>query len=527
MARPIGRVVAVYGTRLIKVSVDSLQLGEVSRPGTYIKVPVGGVEVYGMVLGFNLVDEAYERIGRPSPIGGYEGLDLARNELNACLMGYRDERGVHRGVPILPRPGSEVYPLSDDEYKAIWSLGDVEVGRLLVNPSIPCKLDLNGLLTRHFAVLAMTGAGKSNLVAVLIARILEHYPRSRVLIIDAHSEYVELHRIASSMGLSSVIYCPRGYRLVEGAEDLEVPYWLLSLEELYSVIGLDSRATKQRLLFRSALKELRGEDLVDEPIYFDLGQLKTRLQSFKGRDASLDDLLLKLEDFRSNKDLEFIASPRRSLEEFNKVRAEAPSLVEASQRFAERFVEELLGRNLSIITLGGLPFEAQDVVVSATLRLLWRLMVKEKIERGSYRPTLIVLEEAHAYASRFRSTASREIISRIAREGRKFGVSLGVISQRPREVDESTLSQCGTLMALRTVNPSDQSYILETMEDVMKELVDSLASLETGEALIVGPALTFPSLVKAYDFSELYGVKLGGKDVDFERYWSEERRGVG
>ena len=443
---PIGRVVSVYGTRIVRISVESNLLNEVSRPGTYIKIPVNDISLYGLILGFSLIDEFYKRVGSPSRIEGYEGLDLSRNEVNACLVGYRDENGLHRGVILLPRPGSKVYMLSDDEYREIMSRGDINIGSLVVKPSIPVSIDMNGLLSRHFAILAMTGAGKSNLVALLLMRILEKYSKSRILLIDTHSEYLDLHSyVRDKLQLKSSVYCPREYKVVGFAEDLEVPYWLLSLEEMYSILNLDSKATKQRLILRAALKKLRGEDRVDEPVFFELKALNDIIER-DGRDRSADELKAKLDDFASNKDLKFISSPRASLSRFKELKDKLGDYINASYAFAREFMERLLGNNLSIIALGGLPFEAQDTVVSTILRLLWQFIVKERIERGVYYPTLIVIEEAHVYASGHRASSSREIISRIAREGRKFGISLGLVSQRPRELYEAVLSQCGNLM---------------------------------------------------------------------------------
>ena len=138
----------------------------------------------------------------------------------------------------------------------------------------------------------------------------------------------------------------------------------------------------------------------------------------------------------------------------------------------------------------------------------------------------MIIEEAHNYAPQGRWSPAKDIIERVAREGRKFGIGLGVVSQRPRELSQTLLAQCGTLIALRTANPRDQEYILSSMEDVMRETVEGLSSLATGEALVSGPAAPMPAIVKVHEFQSRFGVALGGKDIAWVEEWSRPPRPV-
>ncbi len=532
----IGRVIGVYGRNIVKISVPDHLLPEVARPGVYVKMAGadGSTTLYGMIVGFNMLDELYRRARIIEELEGYEEFRPARNEMTVHITGYLSGQTVSKGVPILPKPGEKVYLVSKEELQSIFDKGDVSIGVLSSSPNVEIKIDVNGMCTRHTAVLAMTGAGKSNTVAVLIASLLKHFKNPRIIIVDTHSEYIPLARISNNVR----VLAPKGKvtDLIKAQYQvdpipLEVPLWILGVEEIYNILGLDPRATKQRLYLRQALKTLRveryrekGYDLTaDDPIHFTLEELKIAVINAGGsgrtRDRSAEDLCLKIEDLSEERELYFMTRAEYLEDKFSDY-AKKTDEVKASFQVYGDFARSLLDPGLNIIALGGLSSEVQASIVSALLRALWRIAVEQRF-RGERVATLVVLEEAHIYAP-VGWSPSKQIVEKIAKEGRKFGVSLLVVSQRPRELSQTLLAQCGNLIALRTVNPSDQEHILRSMEDVTRDTVESLPGLQTGEALVSGPMLPLPALVKIFSFKEVFHEELGGKDIDYREAWSTE-----
>ncbi|MEM0335934.1 MAG: ATP-binding protein [Thermofilum sp.] len=528
----VGRVVTVYGRSLVRFAALEDRVHLLLKPGAYVKVECGQRWAYAMVVSFNLLDELYRKGRIVEELEGYPELRPARNELIAMLVGLEENGSVRRGIPELPKPGQKVYAADSGDLARIASAGDIEVGRLSCDPSVPLALNLNMLCSRHFAVLAMTGAGKSNSVAVILSSILEKYPYSRVIVLDTHSEYVPLARKYQSVRVAS----PAGWtaRLLEARYGLkplplEVPIWTLGFEEIAGLLRLDpSRATKQLMYLRDALQEVRRKRYeragADDIVYFEAEELLESLEK-RGRgryDRSLDDLILKLEILLDDADLRYVTRPRASRKVYEKV--DAPEPRKSVEAYAKIY-GTLLEPGLTVIALGGLPSDAQASTVATILKSMWRLITASVLS-GSPLPTLLVVEEAHNYAPQGRWSPAREILERIAKEGRKFGIGLGVVSQRPRELSQTLLAQCGTLIALRTANPRDQEYILSSMEDVVGEMVEGLSGLATGEALVSGPAAPIPAVIRFYDFQARHGIALGGKDLDWASEWSQPPKPV-
>lgn len=530
----VGRVVTVYGRSLLRFAAFEDRVHLLLKPGAYVKVECAGSWAYAMVVSFNLLDELYRKGRIVEELEGYAELRPARNEMVAMLVGVEEGGSIRRGVPELPRPGQKVYLASSEDLARIVGSGDVEIGRLSFDPSVPFTLSLNMLCSRHFAVLAMTGAGKSNTVAVILASILERYPYARVIVIDTHNEYVPL--AAKYPNARVVSPAGRTARFVEARygvapRPLEVPLWTLGLEEIAGLLRLDpSRATKQLMYLRNALQEVRRKRYpragADDTVYFEIGELEAALKaaakSLRYSDRSLEDLILKIEMLVENADLKYVTRPVHSDELYASLQAEEPR---RSVEAYTRIYGQLLEPGLTIVALGGLPSDAQASTAATILKSVWRL-VTASVLAGNPIPTLLIVEEAHNYAPQGRWSPARDILERIAKEGRKFGIGLGVVSQRPRELSQTLLAQCGTLIALRTANPRDQDYILSSVEDVMGEMVEGLSGLATGEALVSGSAAPIPAIVKVYEFHSRYGVALGGKDINWSSEWSRPPRRV-
>lgn len=523
MINPVGYVVRVMGD-IVLVGVDKEGLREIGRRGTYVRIDTDvGDSLIGIVSNLNLTDELYRQSGgRLDLFRGFEDLSIVRSELIVSLLGTIIDGKVDRKLLSTPTPGNRVYKLDSETLSSIFSGNDIEIGSLNTQPDVRVSLKLNEIATKHLAVLAMTGSGKSNALGVLLLNVLTRYEYPRIVLIDTHSEYIPMKNIDGIKDKVN-IYSPRGKirealidRGIE-VKDLEIPYWLLSIEEWYSILSLEPRATRQRRAFRTALrhvKEMVVENAsLNDPIYFDLKDLRDTLDSM--RDG--EEVLMKLEDAYENEEYEFIFFPENSIK-----------LKDSSEKLFEHVTRPILSTGLNIISLGGLSSEIQNAVASMLLRFLFKVSVESKL-KGKPLPVLLAIEEAHVYAPEsYTYVAARDIIEKIAKEGRKFGIGLIIISQRPRELSQTLLAQCGTLFALRTVNPSDQTHIQRSMEDVTQSVLSSLPSLGKGEAVISGPAVPIPCIVKIDLFEELaeklYAsrVQLGGKDIDFNEAWSKE-----
>jgi len=525
-----GKVVRVFGD-LVSVAVSDDVLPLMGTRGTYVRIETKkNRELLGIVSNVNLYDELYRASsGRISVVESYSDIALTRNEIIVSLLGTivrRDgEIGVERRIDVVPSPGDTVYLMDGNDLKKIFSAGDIRVGVFTTMRDVEVRLNLNELATKHAAILAMTGYGKSNTLGVMLVRMLKNFQHPRILLIDTHSEYVQLGGKNSPIADRTIVYAPIGKfkEFLQNedipAENLEVPYWLLTLEEWYSILNLDPRATRQRRVFREALRGVKGNNL-NAPIYFDLDTLRSYIE-----ESNNDDLIEKFEDAISLEEYSFIFRPEKSLEIMED--ESIGDLKEKMRRVMSYVTRPIIRDGLKIISLGGLSSEVQNAVVSMLLRTMFRLAVESKLG-GRPVASIVAVEEAHVYAPERYNTAARSIIEKIAKEGRKFGLGLILISQRPRELSQTVLAQCGTLIALRTVNPQDQNHIMRSLEDVSTMVSSSLSGLGKGEAIISGPAVPIPCVVQVdyfgWVFEKEFGRRmgLGGKDVNFRSEWSRE-----
>lgn len=527
MPREVGKIVHVFGRNILRIAVPDNAFQLISKPGTYVMFEsLGGVRHYALVTGYLLTDELYKRGRVIEEIEGYEEVAVTRNEVTAVVIGYVRDGKVVKGVESLPAPGEKVFLAEKEDLEPLISSLEIDLGTLASNPGVRFTLDVNMLASRHFAVLAMTGSGKSNTVAVLLTKILEKFRYPRVLVIDTHSEYIPLAKLFSGRVR---VYSPSG-KIIElvktryGVDPLplEVPLWTLGFEEIAELLKLDSRATKQLMHLRDALLAVRREKwegaTANDPIHFRAEELLEKISSHaRGRDESALDLRLKVSSLLEDPELEFITGPKIA----ERIYEEAPGAEPEKSALAyAKIYGSLFGEGVTIVALGGLPSEVQTTTVATILRALWRV-VSAYVHAGKTLPILAIVEEAHVYAPRDREVPSKQIMEKIAKEGRKFGVGLGVVSQRPRELSQTLLAQCGTLIALRTTNPEDQRHILMSMEDIVGELVQGLSSLSIGQALVSGAAAPVPAVINVYSFQELYSAELGGKDVEWSKTWQE------
>jgi len=400
-------------------------------------------------------------------------------ECSVSVIGDAERLEMPRMPPL---PGSRVYPAPAGLLSGLFG-GEpprrIRVGTLLARPEVPVYVDVNRMVTRHTAVLAVTGAGKSNTVAVLADRVAAI--GGTLLVFDFHGEYA-----GTSIG--------GGVNTIEA----RINPRLLSIGELMVLLGVEHRFYNQERVLRRALDLVRKKQL-QRGFLQELAEAveKIRLVEKRREEATAAVAVL------------------------NKIESMLERYGDIIDDDAPDPLTRLLPGRVNVVDLSRVDEEAADVVVSHLVRKL--LLERKRYKHGERSmvpyPVLVVLEEAHILAPRDDATLSKYWLSRVAREGRKFGVGLMLVSQRPKGLDPDILSQMNNMIVLRIVEPSDQRYIQEASESMSSELVEQLPSLNTGEAILVGPFVPAPALVKI----DKYRGSLGGSDPDVVSEWLRYR----
>ena len=418
-----------------------------------------------------------------------------------------------RGVATYPLPGQGIFLANVVELERIYRRPDkpsIHVGALSHASSLPVHLLMDELLGKHFAVLGTTGAGKSCSVTVLLRAILKNAPEAHVILLDPHNEYGRAF--------------PETAEIIDPTT-LNLPHWLLNFEESTELfVGRTERtATSQTNIPRDAMlvarQEFTGENTgsqnitVDTPSPYLLGTLLAQIDSNKPDRSTGQEPYLKvtnkIKTLQQDRRFSFLIRPDDEVKD------------DLSDILAQCLRIPVLNKPLSIIDLSGVPSDVVDVVVSVLCRMIFDFAVWSS--RPVKVPILLVCEEAHRYAPRGDDAAfqpTKQALSRIAKEGRKYGVGVGLISQRPSEISESILSQCNTLIALRMSNEQDQNFVRRALPDSVRSLVDTLSTLRTQEALVVGEGSVVPVRLRFDDLPE--GNRPQSADVPFAERWSTE-----
>lgn len=417
----------------------------------------------------------------------------------ARILGYHDEEKNRIISPRFPPyPGASVYRAPSSILSKIFGNGHIAVGELRSHEGVNVKLNVDELVSKHFAVLAITGAGKSYSVAVIVSKIINKLQGS-VVIIDPHEDYVPFIHNKKIKG-NIVVFSAKK---TPGRQRIAFKLTNFRYGQLLDLLGIPEHATNQRDLFNRAYGKLQ-EKAVD----WDLQDLKDSINQVIDEEGDKKDAnrlknakygLLARIDLAPAKD---ILSKSSELPVYN---PSGPSLVKPNQ--------------VSIITLTGLDIRTQQTIVDLIARKIFTAgQAKIRNEPTPHKlpcAVLMIIEEAHNFVPS--SGRSSRTLKQIAAEGRKFGVGLGLVSQRPGRLDSDVLSQCNTQIILRIVNPFDQQQILRSSESLSEDLLNDLPALNVGEAVIVGPSLPIPALVKIASFDG----KLGGKGISVTKSWKD------
>ncbi|MDE2303836.1 MAG: DUF87 domain-containing protein [Sphingomonadales bacterium] len=417
-----------------------------------------------------------------------------------------------RGVTNYPLPGAEVFPASDKDLSEVFA-GDgrssIEVGTVYPTRTIRGSLYVDQFLGKHFAILGSTGTGKSTSVALILHRICEAAPEGHILMIDPHGEYSAAFRDTG---------------LILDVSNLQLPYWLMNFEEHCEILlkargddrQIDAEILAKCLLAARAknrLAESMGRITVDSPIPYLLSDLSTILTNEMGRldkattTAPYMRIRTRLDELKADPRFQFLFSGMLVGDTMNE-------FIGRIFRMPSR------GRPISIVDVSGVPSEITSTVVAVLSRLVFDYAIWSREERTQ--PILLVCEEAHRYVPCEKNADGHSvggILSRIAKEGRKYGISLGLVTQRPSDLAEGVLSQCGTIISMRLNNDRDQSFVKAAMPEGARGFLDAIPALRNRECIICGEGVSIPIRVSFDNLDE--NLRPASADPSFLDLWRD------
>lgn len=434
-----------------------------------------------------------------------KGEHVERKLVVCTLVGFlRDGTKFERGIERYPTVGSDAHLMTADALNAMFTPSEqtLDIGDRCQRGGGKEQVLIDKLFGRHTAVLGTSGAGKSWTVASLLQTAMGRLPHTRIVFFDLHDEYrTAFPEVFERLG--------RKVRHIPSAA-LRIPHWCLNSEELEALfLSRESMAANQSALIKSVIKELRvpaGKNVglsesttsVDTPVYFPFSEFLARMKHLdtemvagsrtgekQGQwHGKLSNLVTRMESRFEDPRYQFLFSDSK-----------APGVP------FEDILSQLFGADgsveMTVLDLSGLPSEILSVIVGVLCRLAFEYKYWDT--DPNILPLTLVLEEAHNYLPRTDDAHDRvclDRVERIAKEGRKYGVNMLVVSQRPSEVSETVLSQCGNFVVLRLTNPADQAYVRRLLPDFLAVAVDMLPYLRTGEAVLSGEAVEIPTRVR-------------------------------
>ncbi len=539
---------------VLMVDGRSYRVGQV---GAFLRIPLGYTQLYAVCT---LVGAA-AALQREEP-----ATSAGHRWLSATLFGESIGGVFERGVSQYPTIEEEVHLVTPLDMVVIYGSTKQEraitVGHIAAASGIAGSLDLGRLVARHSAVVGSTGSGKSNFLAVLIEAIAtQNFPAARVLVIDPHGEY------ASAVGQYGRVFKIKA-DAGKGELPLYVPYWALPLDELQAIAlgqmqpaaetAVRDEVTARKKAAAAHLASIPPDTTItaDSPIPFSFKQLWFDLDDFEkqtfqdnarttpcaktvnGNPQNLvsnqypapnpgnqppfahpkqRNIVKQLEVLRSrllDSRFAFLFEPGTEL---------SPSLDGRTVGDLHGLVQSWVGhdRPVTVLDVSALPSEVLSTIVGTLIRLVYDMLfwALDLPISGRNQPLLVVLEEAHIFLPAGQDSAAHRTISRIAKEGRKYGIGLCVATQRPVEIESTVLSQCGTLIALRLTNSADRAKVEAAMPDDLGTLAGMLPALRTGEGIVLGEAMPIPSRIQFFRARE----RPRGDDPEMPEAWRKPR----
>ncbi len=527
-------VISVYPNK-VKIAVDDefiQSATETLKIGSYIRISDDD-DIALIAMIDNFLIEVPEN-----------GEAKRRYIIEANPLGVVKDNKFQRGGDTIAIPPKKVEPAKESEILSIYSHSTKEIEKFLFsslssNSNIKVPVNGNKFFNKHIAIVGSTGSGKSHAIAKIIQLAVQEkngdfsLNNSHIIIFDIHSEYKSAFPDANCLGIA----------------DLTLPYWLLTSEELEELfIDTEANDHNQRNIFKEAVvsdrknkysgePEEKAKIHYDSPLFFDIdevlkfatsknqeliitgkgtkGNNKTKQGSLFGK---LTNFVSRLENKLNDKRLDFLLGEK----------SKAITFEETIKQFIGQYADTK--KNVTILDLSGIPFEVLSITVSLISRIIFeygyyykRIRTKKnpKENINNDTPFLLVYEEAHKYVPKsdlVKFRASKNSIERIAKEGRKYGVTLLLASQRPSELSETIFSQCNNFIAMRLTNPIDQNYVKRLLPDTLGNLTDKLPSLQAGEALLIGESVILPSIVKIDKCS----LPPSSNDIPYWELWKKE-----
>jgi DNA helicase HerA-like ATPase len=496
-AEPIGRVSSISGGQAkitLAPSAGVRAIDQHATVGRFLGIKSGAALIIAMI---SAVDQ------EQGPSGVMDGRSVARVELIGEIRTTAGVPRFQRGIEGYPKIGEGAVLITERELRIVYGTVDADralVGELQQSSGIGVHVNIDDLVSRHFAVLGTTGVGKSSGVAILLQKVLSVRPNLRIFLIDPHNEY------GQCFGEKAQVLTPRNLRL---------PFWLFSFEEIVDVIFAGRPGLEEEVeilsevipLAKGAYLQYRGADrnlakkrdpgsagfTADTPVPYRIEDLVDLLDQRMGKlenrssRAVHHKLLSRIQTVRNHPRYTFM---------FENANLGGDTMADI---LAQLFRLPPAGKPMTIMQLAGFPAEVIDSVVS----VLCRMAFDFGLWSDGVAPLLFVCEEAHRYApadSKLGFGPTRRALSRIAKEGRKYGVYLGLVSQRPCEIDPTIMSQCSTLFVMRLSNERDHAFIRSAVSDAAQNLLSFIPSLGTREVFAFGSGIALPTRMR---FNEL------------------------
>ena len=508
---PIGMVIEIGGSGA-QIALDLQRLNECATdtdPSVALAGCVGSQVKIRVGSNWLLASVRQQKQDNATPGGVLAVVDFLGEGQQERLTGRI--HNFRRGVTGYPIPGAYIYPATSGDLRQIYASDgrtSIEIGNVYPTNDIRAGLYVDALLGKHFALLGSTGTGKSTSASLILHRICEHAPEGHIVMVDPHGEYGPAFRNSGN---------------VLDVTNLQMPYWLMNLEEHCEVFitnkGAD-RAEDEEILgkcllearAKNRLAEQLGKVTADAPVPYLLSDLTTILQNEMGKldngraAAPYMRLKSKIDEIKSDPRYQFMFSGML-------VADTMPEFISRVFRLPSR------GKPISIIDVSGVPSDITSTVVAVLSRLIFDFAIWGRDEKT--RPILLVCEEAHRYVPNEKNADNSsvgKILSRIAKEGRKYGISLGLITQRPSDLAEGVLSQCGTIIAMRLNNERDQSFVKAAMPEGSRGFLEAIPALRNRECIVCGEGVSIPIRATFDDLEEFK--RPASEDPSFSHLWS-------
>ncbi len=550
----IGKIIEVDGSRIIAeldpglTELSRVYAGEtypIGQFGSIVRIHFGRKLIYALVGRLRMKAEHDAEHGmtpRAAPDERILEADLFGEGEWTYEESGKGELGFERGVATYPLPQQTVYLTPSAELRFIYGhfKGTViQIGEHVGAGGAPCYANLNELLGKHTAILGSTGAGKSAAVAAIIHSVIQHGTdatygtwKPQIVILDPHNEYGKAFK---------------GHKRLSTDEGtLSLPYWLLDLDETIGLLigKTEYAATSQANIVKNALLVARSKAAlnvlgldpnkltVDSPVPYVLGDPAGLNEFGELNGAKYDTGLVGAINAQrpSNKN-------KKDHEDYNKVLRKLDSLIKDDRLSfmmtswdggddpMPSILAQILGDDAAVrvVDLSGVPNEVAGTASAAVARALFSVKIWQSVVEREASPVVLVCEEAHRYvpnSGEAQYEAAQKAIKRIAKEGRKYGIGLLLVSQRPSEVETTVLSQCNSWIVLRITNEADRAHVRGVLPDSMAGLTKMLSGLRRQEAIFVGQAAMLPSRIMIRDLDNEQLPK--SSDIDFDKGWQTD-----